>query len=285
MARIAYLFRVLSDYLANADKSCPHCGNQQTVLIGRKHVILQLRNCPECQLMFRYPKDTPSRNHTFYSRFYRENGITTDTPSDADLMLMLETSFAKTGKDFSERISILKSYRDTGELLDYGSSWCYGSWQLLKAGYRVTAFEIDEARANYGREKLGIDVHSNWDALKQSHQTFDVIFTSHVLEHLPDLGQTFHDFRDMLAPNGLLMILVPNSTGIQHGDVFNRKKSFAFGEKHTLTFTADFFRHNLPQYGFSLIRIDTAPYSESKSDLISGSELLIIASKDLVGSQ
>jgi 2-polyprenyl-3-methyl-5-hydroxy-6-metoxy-1,4-benzoquinol methylase len=193
---------------------------------------------------------------------------------------MLSENFANTGKSFASKIEILKSYKPSGHVLDFGASWGYGSWQIQQAGYRVEAFEIDAVRANYGAEKLGLSFSMNWHDLKSTGRTFDIIFTSHVLEHLPSLNTIFSDFATLLSPGGLLIIFVPNSTGVENRTVFQRKKSFAFGEKHTFAFTADFFIQNLPKYGFTLLNVDVQPHGVAKPNLIDGNELLVVAVRD-----
>ena len=118
MARLSYLFKVMNGLLTNPDRNCPHCGSSRTKLTGRKFGLLQLRMCEECLLHFRYPKDNISSNKEFYSGHYKETGgITTSMPSEVDLAEMLKTSFAGTGKDFSERISLMKTYVSSGRLL------------------------------------------------------------------------------------------------------------------------------------------------------------------------
>jgi 2-polyprenyl-3-methyl-5-hydroxy-6-metoxy-1,4-benzoquinol methylase len=200
-------------------------------------------------------------------------------PSDNELSQVLSRGFVGSGKDFSERIAILKSYVSTGKLLDYGCSWGYGTWQIQRAGFETVGFEIDVTRAKYGRDKLGLNIYTGWDELRNTGIKYDILFTSHVLEHLPSLKRTFLDFNTILALQGLLLIFVPNCTGIETPQIFERKKSFAFGEKHTFAFTADFFLHNLPKSGFQIEQIDVTPHGSPKPTLVNGSELLVVARK------
>ena len=78
---------------------------------------------------------------------------------------------------------------------------------------------------------------------------------------------------------GFLIIFVPNCTGIEDPVVFQKKKSFAFGEKHTFAFTTGFFEKNLPSYGFSVEFVDVTPHGTSKLTMIDGAELVVVARK------
>ena len=52
------------------------------------------------------------------------------------------------------------------ELLDFGCSWGYGSFQLKKQGYKVYSYEISKPRSNYAKTKLNIKIIDNWARLK-----------------------------------------------------------------------------------------------------------------------
>ncbi|MDM8548990.1 class I SAM-dependent methyltransferase [Desulfobacterales bacterium HSG2] len=94
------------------------------------------------------------------------------------------TQFRKTEKDFSVKIATLKELMPSGTVLDFGCSWGYATLQLREAGYDAIGFEISKQRAEFGRIHLGvtiIDEYSNLNKFPLS--SFDIIFSSHVLEH------------------------------------------------------------------------------------------------------
>ncbi len=271
MARWQFLYRTVKRYLSNADSICPHCGRADTERLGTKYVILQLRRCRDCQLMFRYPKDDVRTNIEYYQDEYEEGGITTELPDDETLKYLLDSAFSETDKDFLTKINIIKCYKASGEVLDYGSSWGYGVWQFEHAGFSAVGFEISDRRASFAREKLGIRIIStlaDLDAL--GDDSFDVIFSNHCLEHLPTLSCLFTGFSRLLKEDGLIMISVPNCNGCGNREIFRRKKNYAFGEKHTMALDSRFFKTNLPKYGFDEIMCLTPPYDQT--DLLAGTD-------------
>src|SRR5436190_1575962 len=125
MSKASFLLRVLRAYIERQDKRCPYCDNSDSSVTHRKYLILELRKCPACNLMFRWPKDTPEFNRTFYQRTYRQAGLTTSVPDAHSLEQLLTTNFRGTEKDFSEKIAVLKELVPEGRVLDFGCSWGY----------------------------------------------------------------------------------------------------------------------------------------------------------------
>jgi 2-polyprenyl-3-methyl-5-hydroxy-6-metoxy-1,4-benzoquinol methylase len=206
--------------------------------------------------MFRFPKENVTNSLEFYQKSYQE-GLTTSLPDDKELENLLSQKFKGTPKDFSGKVDLIRQYKPEGKLLDYGCSWGYGVWQLQKAGYKALGFEISRPRAKYGREKLGVDILDCADDLNNLPGAyFDVIFSSHVLEHLPDISDVFPLLHRLLKPGGMLAIFVPNCDGCDMKEGFEEKKSFAFGEKHTIAFSSSFLKVHLPNHGFKILALE-----------------------------
>ena len=89
--------------------------------------------------------------------------------------------------------------------------------------------------------------------------SFDIVFTSHVLEHLPDLKEPLRLFARLLKPGGLLLAFVPNADGVSA-----RERGFDWGplidQDHVLALDAPFFAAHLGEYGFAPPRFSTDPY-------------------------
>lgn len=259
MARWQFFFKTLRRYMYRQDISCPHCGSSKTKLLNTKYLVLQLRQCVDCCLMFRYPKDDVHANLEFYQEDYNE-GITTKIPDDKTLQHFIDSAFSSANKDFSEKIEIIKRFKQKGSVLDYGCSWGYGVWQFNRTGFNAVGFEISKPRALLGIERLGVKIISSQAELDAvSNNSFDIIFANHILEHLPHLYTVFKEFHRLLKDDGLIAIFVPNCTGCEDKEIFNQKKSFAIGEKHTMAMGKDFFEKNFLRYGFD-VKCFSHPY-------------------------
>ncbi len=260
MSKVNFLFRIIKAYIKRQDKGCPYCGYSYTNFVDRKKIVLQLRKCPICNLMFRWPKDTIGFSKEFYQSKYRQKGLTTDLPEPEILDRLKKTNFRRTEKDFSEKIAILKELAPSGKVLDFGCSWGYGTYQLQIAGYDATGFEISKPRAEFGQNHLGVNIIDEYSDLDKIHASFDIIFSSHVLEHLPSLVEVFERFSALLKPKGILLLFVPNCDG-------ENARKHGWGhlvhEKHPLALDRLFFETVLTKHGFS-IKSFSDPYNPKK---------------------
>ena len=71
---------------------------------------------------------------------------------------LIKTNFDGTEISYKNYLNVLINLDDRKnlELLDFGSSWGYGSFQLKKQGYKVQSYEISKPRSNYAKTKLYI---------------------------------------------------------------------------------------------------------------------------------
>lgn len=245
-------------------------------MLERKYAVIHIRRCPSCALMFRWPKDDAADNFDYYQRAYQDRGIT--ALPDASALASLKTSnFSGGALDYSKRIQMIQALRPGGSLLDFGASWGYNVHQFRAAGYEAVGCEISAPRADYGRTGFGIRIEASSAVFP--NQSFDIIHSSHVLEHVPDLNVPFAEFARLLAPDGLLIIFVPNAGGLS-ARTQGVKWEPLIGEKHILALNAEFFARNLRKYGFSLEFASSpyliAPRALDKNPGLDGGELLVI---------
>lgn len=273
MANLSYLTRVIKAYLKRPmDNRCPYCHYTQSDILGQKYLLVQLRKCKNCGLMFRFPKEDPSDSISYYQEQYQE-GLTTDCPDEKALEKLFLNNFRGSAKDLSRKIDLVNQVVSSGNVLDFGCSWGYGVWQFQKAGYNAAGFEISVPRSSYGREKLGVNIiDSLHDLNSLPDNSFDIVFSSHVLEHLPDINNTFKLFYRLLKSNGILALFMPDCNDCDIPEVFHKKKVYAFGEKHTIAYNNLFLEKALLNHGFRNSRIETV--SE-----LGFPELMVFASK------
>ncbi len=101
-----------------------------------------------------------------------------------------------------------------GRLLDVGcGSGVYGA-SLLRIGWHVHGLEPDKCAARRA-QAAGLEVQAN--GLLEAElpeEAYNVVRLWHVLEHLPDPILALQHIRPCLRQGGLLMIEVPNWTGL-----------------------------------------------------------------------
>jgi SAM-dependent methyltransferase len=101
-----------------------------------------------------------------------------------------------------------------GRYLDVGCG-SGGSLGAAKAlGWQITGIEVDDAAAAKAR-RFTDEIHVG-DALTAPFAPgrFDVVTAFHVLEHVPDPVAMIRRMLEWLAPDGLLIVEVPNAGGL-----------------------------------------------------------------------
>lgn len=191
---------------------CPNCTSASSAVVDRKYLVTTLRRCGDCLMMFRAPTDRPGRNERFYNSGYAQ-GLTTSMPSADDLAALKASGFAGE-KDSASYIATLRALgvRPGASVFDFGCSWGYGSYQLAKAGFDVTAFEISSSRARYAAEMLGVSTVPNFETWSQGPRDLDVFFSAHVLEHVPAPSKVFEVASRRLRAGGLFVGFFPNGS-------------------------------------------------------------------------
>jgi 2-polyprenyl-3-methyl-5-hydroxy-6-metoxy-1,4-benzoquinol methylase len=208
--RARYLLNSAQKRIKNVGHSCPSCGCRDSSVLARKYIVTELRRCGSCMLAFRTPTTSKEENAEFYQEDYSE-GVTTTLPSDAELKELLACEFRGTEKDYTHYTKLLVALgvEPHSRVFDFGCSWGYGSWQLQRAGFNVRSYEISKRRCAFARDRLGIDAQTH---LPEADGSFDVVFSSHVLEHVPSVSEAIGMARGLLRPGGLFVAFTPNGS-------------------------------------------------------------------------
>ncbi|HVR90023.1 MAG TPA: methyltransferase domain-containing protein [Novosphingobium sp.] len=180
--------------------------------MSRKYVVAALRRCTQCQMLYRTPTDTPAEAESFYNADYVQ-GLTTSLPAPAELAAMKAAGFAMMESDYAGFAATLKALgaAEGSRVFDYGCSWGYGSWVFAQAGFRVKSHEISRPRRHYGQQHLGIDLAEDFDGFVAANRgSFDVFFSSHVLEHVPSPSVVIAKGFELLRAGGLFVSCFPN---------------------------------------------------------------------------
>jgi 2-polyprenyl-3-methyl-5-hydroxy-6-metoxy-1,4-benzoquinol methylase len=202
-------------------------------------------------MLVRTPTDDTAESNSFYQEAYSQE-YTTDCPAPEDLRKLIDTNFEGTDRDYTRYVKFFRflNVSPDARVLDFGCSWGYGLFQFRKAGYNAEGFEVSLPRAQYGKEKMSLPISSS---IKDINGKFDVIFSSHVLEHLPDFSGINELYKNHLSDNGLFIAVTPNGS-----EAFRKDDYTAFhqiwGKVHPVLINDRFVKKN---FGKELIYMDS----------------------------
>jgi SAM-dependent methyltransferase len=260
------------------------------VLIDRKFFFTRLLKCAQCKLNVRFPLDDSAFMESFYQQSYQahyseETHSITDMPADDALLKMMAENFPDKRNHAPFVKALLNS--ETGKVLDYGCSWGYSVFHLLKAGYNAEGFEISRPRAAFGK-KLGVTIHYQHENIGTG---FDLVMSNHAIEHLPVVADFILLAATLLKKEGLFMAFCPNGSPEyrqREPNVFHVNWGFLHPNYLDVEFAAHTFRKNpylilTGDWNYDLNLLTTWDgKSQQIGNLRNGKELFIIAKPNIV---
>jgi 2-polyprenyl-3-methyl-5-hydroxy-6-metoxy-1,4-benzoquinol methylase len=287
-SKLRYVRRMLRHRLRGQPRVCPNCGpSSQVSRLQRKKIVVDILQCSKCRLIFRWPLDTLEELDVHYESEFAEAAPQVRLPDSRELEALLEVDFASMFSDLGPKIGLLRAVKPRGRVLDLGCSWGYATYLLRKNGYDAVGFEISRSRAAYGRKHLALPVMDSPAELESlPNGSFDVIYSNHVLEHLPSIGKSLTLCARLLRDEGVALHFLPNFTGAAARSGLWLKW---IGEDHPIAPTVEFFERALPAAGFRRFQFASSPFNEDVIATITGQsgrrpdldgyELLIVAQK------
>jgi 2-polyprenyl-3-methyl-5-hydroxy-6-metoxy-1,4-benzoquinol methylase len=249
--QLSYIISCIAGQFQRSRKKCPQCGSSQYSMISRKRILTSLVQCRRCCLRYRVPQDAPEHYFDFYQTAYTSS-LATQCPSAENLDAMLSSGFKNTEKNFDHSIQLLTAIglEKSQDILDYGASWGYATWQFQRFGFSATGYEISKPRAKYAREQLKVNVVDSEDQVADG--SLDCVFSSHVLEHVPAPRIALDFGKRVLRPGGWFVALTPNGSDAcrkRHPREYNH----SWGRLHPLYLNAEFYERYLADYPFLLL--------------------------------
>lgn len=287
-AKVRYVRRMLRHRWQQQPRVCPYCGPSSIVkLVRRKKLIVDILLCQTCHLWFRWPTDSPQEHDTYYQEEFAGDSPQVILPGSNELRSLLEKNFSGSPLDINNKVRVLEALRPGSRVLDFGSSWGYGTYQLKQHGFDALGFEISKPRAEYGRSKLGLSIMDTFEELEKfPPKSFDIIFSNHVVEHLPDIESVFALLARLLKDDGFVFHVLPNFMGEKARSGYWVKW---IGEDHPIAPAMPFFDFAMPRAGMAKPIFGSNPFDERMvaalasgpgADLSTeGDELLVYARK------
>jgi 2-polyprenyl-3-methyl-5-hydroxy-6-metoxy-1,4-benzoquinol methylase len=178
--------------------ACPACGGaEQRPAFTAKDPLgpesFVLVTCLDCGLTFVQPILAPEHIEQYYAKGYYGRRH----PALKDFFMNM-------------RVRQVGPPRASGRLLDVGCGGGDFPLAARKRGWQVVGIEQGGAPIMEQQDALGIRVVPPERMHELEAASFEVVTIWHVLEHLPEPRATLESVRRLLAPNGRLVVEVPN---------------------------------------------------------------------------
>lgn len=187
-------------------------------------------------------------------------------PSGDELLRLYEEAESgdyvdeEAGQRLTARVALeqIERWVPRGRLLDLG---CWVGFLLAEArdrGWEVTGIEPSDFASRYARERLGLDVRTE-DLFTADLPAggFHAVVLGDVIEHLPDPGAALDRVAELLAPQGVVHLALPDA-----GSALARRlgpRWWAIIPTHVQYFTRTSMLTLLRRHGYQPLLATTAP--------------------------
>ena len=234
----------ISNKLEMKSASCPVCGNSVNAGFDVENVGT-FHRCEKCSFVF--VPETASEDASLYDETFGATNIhPTYRKSANGYAIKNETKLKALIKRF-------QPWHKTGRILDVGCSAAFFMHLAQQHGWQADGVEIASWAADFSNRELGVRVFCG--TLEQAEfpdDTFDVVFSSHVLEHIADPRSLLQEMRRVLRPGGLHVSVVPT----QFASPSWRLRKRFIGDpppKHVSFFNKDSFTSLIQEVGLDLV--------------------------------
>jgi len=171
----------------------------------------------------------------------------------------------KTQSMIRSTVNVFMQYFPNGKVVDLGTRTGYAVRLLKEAGYDAMGVEMEPYYVNYAiKQGLNVILDDVMDS-KLPGDTFDLVYSRHVLEHCPDTVKFFETCERILKPGGSVFVTFPT----QKAKTFKKKP-----KDHKVFYeTIDDFKKVLKKVNFSITYLG---YSEKSGIIPLKREILFI---------
>ena len=163
-------------------------------------------------------------------------------------------------KRYHELLDQMEKYRKTNRILDVGCGIGYFLEVAKERGWEVHGTEYTDKALEICRSK-GIEMQEGkLDPSKFDNESFDIITSFEVLEHINNPQEEVTNFNRLLRPGGLIYLTTPNFNSLLRHRLKERYNVIAYPE-HLSYYTPKTLKNLFLSQGFKTLQIQTTGIS------------------------
>jgi SAM-dependent methyltransferase len=237
--------------------ACPLCGNDRASVVLRQtdrlyqttDKLFAVVRCAHCGLLRLDPQPAGEELRSYYPEAYW-------FAPDTSLVARLEEGYRRTVLRGHVRFvaRALRRSKARGPLLDVGCGGGLFLGMMRQRGFRVVGLDFSRDAATVAwRHHQAPAVVADLEKAPFRPQSFAGITMSHVLEHLSDPRAYIEAARNLLMPDGRLVIFVPNAASLQRSLLGRRWNGFDV-PRHLVDYRDRDVERLLQNCGFEVMR-------------------------------
>jgi 2-polyprenyl-3-methyl-5-hydroxy-6-metoxy-1,4-benzoquinol methylase len=235
-------------------KNCPVCGAEKFepfisgkdyFLSGEKFEIVKCKGCG-----FRFTNPRPKAEDL--GKYYESAEYISHSDSKKGIFAAVYQQVRK--YTLGRKLALISKFQQKGEILDIGCATGQFLNYMSERGWKTTGIEPDEKTRARAISEYGLQVFPEEKLYSFTKASFDVITMWHVLEHVSDLNGRMEQLKNLLKPQGTLIIAVPNC------DAYDAKKYGEFWAgydlpRHLYHFTKSDINLLAEKFGLTIVNI------------------------------
>ncbi len=190
--------------------TCPICEGSalSTFKEIKDHFLSQetfhLSVCEKCGFVFTNPR--PDENEL--EKYYQSDEYLSHSKKKKGLITFLYDTIKKYALE--NKYKLISEIIPSGKILDIGCATGEFLNVFQQKGWECFGIEPSKNPRDFAIENYKLDVKPEEEIEKLGSGNFDVITLWHVLEHVPKLNERIEQIYNLLKPDGLLLIALPN---------------------------------------------------------------------------
>lgn len=186
---------------------CPACNKTEHTPFGIKNDY-NLFKCLSCTLIFVYPMPNEEELNRFYQNYHKTSQYTGKIESKQ--------------RRAKKRIKSVMKYTKGDSFIDIGCNAGFAAEAARTLGLEANGIDLDQTAIDVAREyypKVSFQAMSIQE-LAETGNSYDIIYCSEVIEHLPRVDDFVSALYKVLKKDGVILLTTPD---IEHYSIVKKK--------------------------------------------------------------